>query len=445
MPYPNSFDVFDGMPTAYQHYNNLRSDALRFGQSEANAANVGAMMDRYESGMNLELLDTKRLRVVASATRPVCIMIGGYPLQITSSVDLSSGLAPVGGAATYYVFAVRSAGQTGFSLDVNTTATEISTRRIIGICYYDGTKIVKDSIRTLAREEDNTRALQGAPLQVADGRLTLVPGSPHADAGASTAVYYTPAIGNRISLYVAGLGWRVYSFTEVALQLSGLSAGNYDIFAANEGSEGSALVLSAVKWSTNSARTTAIVRQNGVWVLSGQPHRRYLGTVRLYATGTTIDDPTQRFLWNAYNRQPRRLFKLANAASWTYSGAGVWRAANADETLRVEVVVGLDDTCASIDLNASVNVTDSRTAMFGICRNGVTDPLAGGDTLVTIPYAHTTTTLHNRYGMTATHKQPLEIGYHFYQWVEMSNGGVITFYGAGGAFGTAALTGLIEG
>jgi hypothetical protein len=248
MPYPNSNDVFDGMPTAFQHYNNLRSDALRFGQVQANAANVGAMMGLYATGIVLEILEPKRIRLVASAAAPAALMIGGYPLQVTASVDLSAGAAPVGVAAEYYIFAVRTDGLTGFSLDINTTPTETSTRRIIGRCYYDGTKIVKETIRSIWQAGNYGG---GVAAQVAGGRLTLVSGNAVADAGASATVYYTPYTSGRIGLYVVGFGWRVYSFAEASLPLAGLAARNYDIFGYNISGEGWALTLEAVAWATD--------------------------------------------------------------------------------------------------------------------------------------------------------------------------------------------------
>jgi hypothetical protein len=192
--------------------------------------------------------------------------------------------------------------------------------------------------------------------QVAGGRLTLASGNAVADAGASATVFYTPYTSGRIGLYVVGFGWRVYSFAEASLALAGLAIGNYDIFGYNITGESAVLTLEAVKWTTDIARATAVVRQDGVWVKNGAPERRYLGTIRLYGVATTIDSMDQRFVWNVDNQVPRMVFKQGDAASWTYAGAGAWRMANASAANRVEVVLGLDDGWADIGLSTLVNV-----------------------------------------------------------------------------------------
>jgi hypothetical protein len=428
MAYPDSFDVFDGMPTAYQHYNNLRGDSLYFGQTAANAVTVGQMMASYETRMNLQIIEPKRLRVAASAAAPVSIMIGGYPLQAVADVDLSAGLAPAGVASQYFVFAVRTAGATGFTLDINTTATETSTRRLIGLFYYDGTKIVKESIRTLTREL--LGSLYGLGAQEAGGRLTLISGSPSGDALVGcTEVYYTPASSGGIALYAPGFGWKITSFAEVTLPLAGLTAGNYDVFISNVNGEGFQPTLSAVKWSSDSARATAIVRQNGVWVRSGALEQRYLGTIRLYAVGLTIDSPEQRFVWNAYNQVARRFAKRGDASSWTYAASSTWRNANASAANRVELVCGLDDTYVEMCVSVAASVTGGG-AQAGILRDAVdANPTTIDPVHVITGYMQNMTASVVRSQLVGVNQGMPEIGYHYYQWVEWAVTATVTFFG----------------
>jgi hypothetical protein len=340
-------------------------------------------------------------------------------------VDLAAGSAPAGVAAEYYIFAVRSDGLTGFSLDVNTTPTETSTRRIIGRCYWNGVKIVKETIRSLW---DAGLYGGGVAAQAAGGRLTLVSGNAVADAGASATVFYTPYTSGRIGLYVVGFGWRVYSFPEASLALAGLAIGNYDIFAYNISGEGYGLMLEAVKWTTDIARATAVVRQDGIWVKNGAPERRYLGTIRLYGVATTIDSLDQRFVWNGDNQVPRMVFKQGDAASWTYAGAGAWRMANASAANRVEVVLGLDDAWADIGLSTLVNVNGCQANMGLGLDNAVDAPNIASASAI-VGQAYTAAASNMRVQVQARTWARPGIGYHYYQWMEMSNAGSITTYG----------------
>jgi hypothetical protein len=66
MTYPTSSPVSAGQPTASSHYNTLRADALYLGQLERDSTSLGALLQRYESGLCLEYLAVNRLRVPAS-------------------------------------------------------------------------------------------------------------------------------------------------------------------------------------------------------------------------------------------------------------------------------------------------------------------------------------------------------------------------------------------
>jgi len=66
MTYPLSSDVIAGQPTAADHYNNLRADALRMGQAVADSAFMPDLLNRYEQNLTIIPLSTDRLRVPAS-------------------------------------------------------------------------------------------------------------------------------------------------------------------------------------------------------------------------------------------------------------------------------------------------------------------------------------------------------------------------------------------
>ena len=147
MPYPNSSDVSAGQPTASAHYNNLRKDALYLGNISADSISLGKLLSTYILNVKIEYLATNRLRVPYVTTAPASLVIEGCMLQQTDNVDLSSGEFS-GAAATWYIFAVRSASSTSFTLSVNTSPTPATGQRLIGQVYWNGTALAQSSIIT---------------------------------------------------------------------------------------------------------------------------------------------------------------------------------------------------------------------------------------------------------------------------------------------------------
>jgi len=177
---------------------------------------------------------------------------------------------------------------------------------------------------------------------IANGRLTLTSGSPvtTSDVTAATSVYFTPYLGNRISLY-NGASWKKHQFTERTLSLSGFAADtNFDIFLYNNSGT---LTLEAVAWTDGTTRATALAVQDGVYVKSGDSTRRYLGTIRTTGTiGQCEDSYTKRYCWNYYN-QIMKMLNKNDGTDHTY-GTTTWRYYNNDSSNKVEIVVGLDES-----------------------------------------------------------------------------------------------------
>jgi hypothetical protein len=151
MAYPLSNDVSAGQPTAFQHYNNLRRDALYLGQEPADAVPLGVFLGRYARNIRLEYLAVNRLRVPYATTKPPALMVGGRMLTAAANVDLPAGSFS-GAAALWYVFARAAAGSTTFTLEVNTSPSETAGTRLIGEVYWDGSNLVQDSIRSYEAE-----------------------------------------------------------------------------------------------------------------------------------------------------------------------------------------------------------------------------------------------------------------------------------------------------
>lgn len=140
MTYPQSAQVIAGQPTAAAHYNNLRADALYLGNDSADSKSLAGFFNRHAEFINLEVLNSTRLRVPYSINQPPTLMINGCLLQASANVDLPSNQFN-GSAATWYVFAVRSAESTTFTLAVNTSSAEATDQRLIGEAYWDGSAI----------------------------------------------------------------------------------------------------------------------------------------------------------------------------------------------------------------------------------------------------------------------------------------------------------------
>lgn len=364
MSYPLSSDVTAGQPTAASHYNNLLADALRFGNVAADSALLGELLAAYQSGLSLSYLATNRIRVPASVVAPVRLVVGGAILTATNPVDLPAGQF-TGAAATYTLFAVRSAGSTTFTLSVNTSPTESSTTRAIGSVYWDGS--------TLSRLQSVERVnlCNQSGLDTAfpcNGRLTLTTATPITfSVTAATSLYFTPYLGNRLALYEVGYGWRTGLFSEVSLALAALTTVcPYDIFIYQTGGVFS---LEAVAWTSDTVRASALAIQDGIYVKTGDPTHRYLGTIRTSASGQCEDSIAKRFVWNYYNRVWRSIGVSDYSSSHTYSGAmRLWN--NTNNNNIITWVVGLLEDYGLAWLTSCIKAgADGSTVQTGLAIN----------------------------------------------------------------------------
>ncbi len=423
MSYPLSSDVSAGDPTSSAHYNNLRSDALRFGQVAADSVNIGQLFEWFESRLKLERLNTAQVRVPASSTEPVDLMVYGFPVRAVANVDLAIGDVPTGGAQTWYVFANRSASSTTFTLSINTSATENANQRRIGRFYFDGTNIVKDSVRTELSELISSLLYFKEP-HICNGRLTLSTGIPipSTDISSSAAVYFTPYKGNRVSLYVPNYGWRVYTFSEISLDISSFDAGKpYDIFLYDDTGT---LTLEGVTWSNATLRATALVLQDGVYVKQNALDHLYLGTIYMTGAGTSADSLLKRCCWNNYNRVYRQFTIKELTDSWTYAVAA-WRKLNNSSSNKVEFVIGLSEEPVYLLWGFSManSAGNSACVAAGLDSESVPTPFLNGLSQGTS----------NQFQMGAYNGFP-GIGYHYLQLLEYISAGTETFYGdAGGS------------
>lgn len=241
--------------------------------------------------------------------------------------------------------------------------------------------------------------LETAGANTPGGRLTLTSGTPvtTADVASSTSVYYVPFIHDRIPLW-DGAKWQAVIFTEKTLALGTVTnALPYDVFGYL--SSGS-LALEKLAWASDTARATAITIQGGRYCKAGDKTRLYLGTFRTISTTQTADAAVQRFLWNMYNRRPRRLLKQDNT-SHTYNAAS-FRIWNNTAGHAVELVLGLAEDVLSMGINAQItanalaafgaislgfDVTNAEAVQSCSVKNGNTGVIRAGNTIIIHPTA----------------------------------------------------------
>lgn len=256
---------------------------------------------------------------------------------------------------------------------------------------------------------------------VVGGRLTLTTATPitTSDVTGATTLYYTPDIHGRIGLYFGG--WSVYTTDEISVSLAAISsATNYDVFAYYTGS---AVALELLAWTNATTRATAIARQDGVWVKSGDATQRYLGTIRASGAGTCEDSVSKRFVWNAYNRHGRNLVVMTGDTTWSMSPGGP-RPINGNTGYRIESVIGLIEDSIRI-ISTLTGLISSGTASFssGI---GVNSTSVDGATVNNGAY------LGSGYAVT-TRSELISLptlGYSYYQWLETVAGvSTVTGYG----------------
>lgn len=180
-----------------------------------------------------------------------------------------------------------------------------------------------------------------------------------------------------------------------------------------------AVPLERVAWTSDTARATALVLGDGAYYKSGDKTRLYLGTVRTNGSSIVQDAVAARYVWNAYNRRKRAMRAVKTSGSWTYA-TNTWRSANADATLRCELVLGIAEDAVVGDV--AINYTGASSA--GAVGIGL-DQTAGNDAQIVCEAgpagATDDQTTRARYAGTPA------AGYHYLQWIEKVRAGTATF------------------
>lgn len=173
---------------------------------------------------------------------------------------------------------------------------------------------------------------------------------------AKSVLYWTPYISDAIALY-DGTKWNIRNVSQRSLTLSGLTANkNYDVFVYDNA--GVPTLELGPAWTSNTVRATNIVRLNGVFVKSGTPTRRYLGSIRTTSANTTESSDSKRYVYNYDNPLPMSMYGVGSIIhSYNSTAVRLWGNSVADAQSEVLVGVGnqriLEGTAGSYGYSGS--------------------------------------------------------------------------------------------
>lgn len=280
------------------------------------------------------------------------------------------------------------------------------------------------------------------PRSTFEAVLTLTTGSafPASDQTGKTTVYLTPCGGKDIALYDNGSpdGWYGFTMTgDVNVAVPATTNTNYDVFVYNNSGT---LTLEAVAWSSDTARATALVLQDGVLVKSGATNKRYAGSFRTTtSSGQTEDSALKRYLWNYYHRRRKNLQNdVERTDTWSYN-TGSWRQANNNAANQLNFLVGVSEDIISASAMGISSCSASSAGRIGI---GLDSSTANSARIVGYSQVGTATD-QGIQQLTAFYRDYPGVGYHSLRWLEFGGGaGTQTWYGDAGVSPADFLTGI---
>lgn len=353
----------------------------------------------------------------ASGITPTYVSASSFtvPNDVTADLQVGRRLKLTVTAGVVYGTVISSS----FAVGVTTVVMAMdSTGLDAGISVY--------SYSILTPNSNSLPKIVSAGPQVCDGRLTLTSGTAvtTADVTAAVSVFFALYKGNLVSLF-DGTKWVAYKFAELTLAVPNAASQMYDVFLKNVSG---VLTLSALAWTNDTTRATALTTQDGVLVKNGDTSSRYLGSFRTTAVaGQTEDSLAKRYVWNYYNRA-RRAMKVVEATNtWTYTTL-TYRQANAATANQLDFVTGFSEDIV-------------RAHVAAVARNGTvdTDGLVGIGLDSTTVNSGTrnlpvsTTGVNDKIVPQSFYQGFPGVGRHTLVWLEMATAaGTMTWFGNGG-------------
>jgi hypothetical protein len=246
--------------------------------------------------------------------------------------------------------------------------------------------------------------------------------------GSSSTVYLVPHSGYRISLSNNGLDWYpVTPSSNPSVAVTGQTAGiPCDVFAVFGSLTGVTLAL--LPWTNATTRATALVQTNGVWVKSGVPTQRYVGTI-LPDSATTFSHVSAASgaanpicgIWNQANRIRGAFTWSAAFDTWTIPSANTWQQINAQASAKVQYVQG-----QSLDVVRAEHIG-------GLTPGGGIGTLGIGIDSLTVPSGLRMPGASNDAGLSAVAQQLTAAGAHNLNALAFSTSATAVFQGAHGA------------
>jgi hypothetical protein len=192
-------------------------------------------------------------------------------------------------------------------------------------------------------------------------------------------VQLVPFTSNRIAMYSGGAWYNVSLSSSPSIVLSGQTAGvPCDVFAVYGGL--TTLTLELTAWTNATTRATALAQQNGVWVKSGSPTKRYVGTILPNAATTFAHVAAASGasspvcgIWNEDNRIRSPFTWTPTFDNWTIPSADTWQSINAQASAKVQLVQGQSIDAVSVQHVGGVDAAGS-SACIGIGLDSTTAP-----------------------------------------------------------------------